>query len=121
MIPPVQKECPPYYMNSVMKRFGHHLSTDQTHYLTGRMAASLHSAPEGSTCSLPRSIRDDHQQQQLVHHNSHQNNSTTNNNTLLIPNHRNNIIHTSQMNHMSSSYHNPDNSNTHNRPNNQPK
>ncbi|KAG2221773.1 hypothetical protein INT45_003413 [Circinella minor] len=109
MIPPVQKECPPFYMNSVMKRFGHHLSTDQTHYLTGRMASSLHSAPEGSSCSLPRSIIEDHQQQP-IHPNSHQSNSTTNNNALLIPNHHYNIIHTSQMNHTSSSYH--DNSNS---------
>ncbi|KAI8140549.1 hypothetical protein BJV82DRAFT_715752 [Fennellomyces sp. T-0311] len=73
MMPPVQKECPPYYMSSVMKRFGHHLSTDQTLYLTGRMAASLHSAPEGSTCSLPRSVNttDDMQQPPVTNHNVH--------------------------------------------------
>ena len=75
MMPPVQKECPPYYMNSVMKRFGHHLSTDQTLSLTGRMAATLHSAPEGSTCSLPRSVNtssDDAQQPPIVtNHNVH--------------------------------------------------
>ncbi|CDS05722.1 hypothetical protein LRAMOSA08250 [Lichtheimia ramosa] len=64
MPPVLQNDASPYYMNSIMKRFGHHLSTDQTQHLTGRMAASLHSAPEGSSCSLPRSINDGNKEQE---------------------------------------------------------
>lgn len=53
---PAQKEVSsPYYMHSVMKRFGHHLSTEQSVHLAGQMAGSLQSAPQGSCCSsLPR-------------------------------------------------------------------
>ncbi|KAI7887214.1 hypothetical protein K492DRAFT_173550 [Lichtheimia hyalospora FSU 10163] len=64
MPPVLQNDASPYYMNSIMKRFGHHLSTDQTQHLTGRMAGSLHSAPEGSSCSLPRSIHNGNKEQE---------------------------------------------------------
>ncbi|KAL1930777.1 hypothetical protein VTP01DRAFT_10939 [Rhizomucor pusillus] len=52
---PVHKQSPPSYMNSVMKRFGHHLSNDQSYHLANKMAGCLHSAPEGSSCFSLRS------------------------------------------------------------------